>query len=654
MPKTQHLWKSVLATFRGSSCLKLAFFSDEALFTKDSAQAAGVASNIIDKILLLASIALVTTIAVLHDTASLHAAIFAPFGLPEEAAYTFISAQNYLEYGFLNSLFLQDFSTSPVAADHPFVYNHMPAGPDIFAATLLWVTDSNYVAMRAIYSAIAVAGFGVYFVFAKAFLSRLGLIGAGTALLFVSPWTLVQLIERQIYAPFALLAFLPLLLYLRYVESGNRAKFYLALGIIFVSSIYFEYSLLSGMAACWGMLFLTRLLPIRVWEFACITAAFAAGIAAHLFQNILYLGWATFTLELQHTLSNRITGFPTQAELADFYRKLALVHHGSHPVKLGVIWQQIVSNLSFTGLRPALLAAAACLAWIGLVTLFNRTSGSQQSTYTFAHLTLLFARLLTWAVGIILAPILLFPAFAQEVNLRGLGASAFYVGIVFAAMAGVTWSLLAYIGHRAVSVVLWPKAAAAGMTEITGAGSAIARLLILVALSASVWVMWSELDASAQAIMGQSRFQLGQIRTIRRDANRWTPLHALERFRGALFMTNINVPTVGVIVRAPGFGACPPESVETNGGFQLRLCKTAFMRRYDYWTTQRPQYFYYFHTPDLFPGFADCLPPTTLLGQQRRGQSCMDDLLDRLSRNYRLVMENRLMKAFDLSRPARK
>jgi len=117
-----------------------------------------------------------------------------------------------------------------------------------------------------------------------------------------------------------------------------------------------------------------------------------------------------------------------------------------------------------------------------------------------------------------------------------------------------------------------------------------------------------------------------------------------------LFMTNINVPVVGFLAQAPGFGVCEPRAIGGDGSIDLSRCKTAFMRRYEYWSQQRPRYFFYFDHPALFPGFADCLPKGTLVGQERDGNSCMDELRHRLARQYVLVFENRLMKVFDLER----
>jgi hypothetical protein len=133
--------------------------------------------------------------------------------------------------------------------------------------------------------------------------------------------------------------------------------------------------------------------------------------------------------------------------------------------------------------------------------------------------------------------------------------------------------------------------------------------------------------------------------------NKWADLGEVSRFRGALFMTNINVPTVGLLTKAPGFGVCSPDSIAADGGILLKHCQISFMRRYDYWDFQRPQYFYYFTEPSLFPGFAACMPTGTIVGTERGGASCMQELLDRLSRSYRLKAANSIVRVFDLERP---
>jgi hypothetical protein len=128
-------------------------------------------------------------------------------------------------------------------------------------------------------------------------------------------------------------------------------------------------------------------------------------------------------------------------------------------------------------------------------------------------------------------------------------------------------------------------------------------------------------------------------------------LDDIGRFAGEPFMTNINVPTIGVFTRSVGFGVCAPESIQPLKKLDLDQCKIAMTRRYDYWRSIRPRYFFYTADPRLFPGFADCLPANSYVGQSRRQASCMEDLRERLSSQYALVLKNDLISIYDLSRP---
>jgi hypothetical protein len=128
-------------------------------------------------------------------------------------------------------------------------------------------------------------------------------------------------------------------------------------------------------------------------------------------------------------------------------------------------------------------------------------------------------------------------------------------------------------------------------------------------------------------------------------------LYDAGRFAGEPFMTNINVPAIGLFTRSVGFGVCAPESVQPSMKLDLDQCKIAMTRRYDYWRSIRPRYFFYTTDPRLFPGFADCLPANTYVGQSRREASCLEDLRDRLSSQYALVLKNDLISIYDLSRP---
>ena len=77
------------------------------------------------------------------------------FSNPEEWAYTNITSGNYLRFGFGNSLLLQDVSSSPDPADHPYVYNHMPPGPDIATALVRKATGDDFRLTRLFFALLA-------------------------------------------------------------------------------------------------------------------------------------------------------------------------------------------------------------------------------------------------------------------------------------------------------------------------------------------------------------------------------------------------------------------------------------------------------------------------------------------------------------------
>jgi len=72
------------------------------------------------------------------------------------------------------------------------------------------------------------------------------------------------------------------------------------------------------------------------------------------------------------------------------------------------------------------------------------------------------------------------------------------------------------------------------------------------------------------------------------------------------------------------------------------------MRRPEQYLGLRPRYFLFFWSPDLFPGFSDCLPSGYFPGAERGGDSCIAKLYRRLSSRFEPVYENKLVIVFDL------
>ena len=603
-------------------------------------------------ILSAAGVAVVVLLFLIYIWKSTAAQYFTPFSLLEEAAYTFISANNYLHFGYLNSGFLQDFATSINPADHPYIYNHMPPGPDLLTSAFLWMSGGDYRAVRLIFAVALLAGMVVYLLFARALMQRLGAGLYGLVLLLVTPWAIIQLFDRQVYSLFPLLVFLPLLLGLRFLKTNKVAYLAGAAVIITLSSIYLEYSLQSAVIFCWGMLYVTQLVPLRFRHMVVIGAAFGVGIGAHLIQNLLVLGWHNFVQELQYTISNRITGYPTQEQLEGFYHRLGVLHHGSHPIALSALVAQAKANFSITAASSGAAMLVACGLWAlcGSGVSFGGAEGHLSfDRHAAAERLSLLGRMTIWAVITILAPIFLFPAFAQEVNLRGVG-NFFFLAILLAFLAGYGLWLLCYCMHRAVAIVKDPMAVPGRPNaDVAEAGPAVLKLAVSVGRILAVTGIALALAGTTYRLVSNTAAEMSYI--VHLDPQKWAPLNAISGYKGALFMTNINVPTVGFLTRAPGFGVCGPASVSKDGNLNLRACKTAFMRRYDYWLSQRPHYFFYFTLPELFPGFADCMPQGLLIGSTRGDGGCMQDLADRLESRYARVMSNGIVTVFDLSKP---
>jgi hypothetical protein len=74
------------------------------------------------------------------------------------------------------------------------------------------------------------------------------------------------------------------------------------------------------------------------------------------------------------------------------------------------------------------------------------------------------------------------------------------------------------------------------------------------------------------------------------------------------------------------------------------------MRRTDLYAQQEPRYFFFFWSPDLFPGFADDVPSYTIIGDSRGGDSLIQRLRDRLDAHYTLLHTDHLFRVYDLQK----
>ena len=578
-----------------------------------------------------AAVVLLTLMLAMNLWAIKKSPFFSPVSLVEESAGTYTSARNYITYGFLNSGFLQDFSNSSSPADHPYVYDHYPPGPDILVALILR-TGRGYRAVRIAYAAIFLAGIAVYLKFVQLVLSKFELTGAGYAVVLLGPFMLMQNLDRPVTSPIPLLIFAPLVALDAYYRTKKCRSLYLSMSVAFIASMYLADTLVAVLS-CWLLLYLTQLIRLDRKHLLAFYASVASGITLHFLQNLFFLGPSIFLKELRMVLGNRILGFPSQETLNQFYRAVGLVHHGAHAPDLGAIIEQIWLNvtLPFPGRGIIALTVALSLLWtLSRQVHYNRT----EQTFVLARgegtgLLANFGKLSIWIAVTVTAGIILFPAFAQEVNLYGARTNLYFLAI--GVVAALVYTLQQTIRLRP------------SLRPPVEASLRFRRLI--------EGIIWAALTTGLVMSIGKVAYanlaELHQVVASFREY-RYTDLEQLRGFAGHLYMTNINTPTVGFFTKEAGFGACDLRSLPDSGGIDTSTCKVADVKRYSALLAQRPRYFFLFHTSDLFPGFADCLPTGTLLGVERGGNACIDFMRLRLSSQFPRVYENRLFEVYDL------
>ncbi|MGC2520394.1 MAG: hypothetical protein WA373_14960 [Burkholderiales bacterium] len=567
---------------------------------------------------------------------------FVPWSNVEEWTYSYTSAHNYLTYGFLNSGLLQDTSGSPFAADHPYLYTHMPAGPDLLMALILKFTHDNYFSLRLILAGFFVLGIWYYYRFAKLILDRFDLPGAGFVVVFAGPYAWHNIIERSVYSLYPLLAFAPYIALDHFYRSGKRRYLFLLAALVFLSSIYIEYSLLTAVAVCWIGLYLTRLVKIERKHLFLVLGVIAFGIGLHLLQNFLFLGPETFFKDVIYSLGNRTVGFPSQEHLEAFYQSVGILHHGSKPVRPQVFINQVISNLYTPLWRP-------CLVIAGLSVFLSATIRAYRPGRILLSLGPDAVELLRamfflplWAAATIVAPIVLFPAYSQDVSLNWSRANYYYLAVAQYALAAfglkqiyMASPLYLKMRGKVAMIPLWGSRSAQGTRE-----PRVGQLAKYVIWVGMVWLSlqltWQVASSTGQDYRIVLKANLG--------SNPNLELEDLKQFSGELYATNVNTPVVGFFVNAPGFGVCDDETITPDGSVDTSNCQIAMMRRRDVYAQQAPRYFFLFDREKFTPGFAK----TEMISGSGYAR-----LEQRLTANFAQVHKNDLFRVFDLQRRAK-
>jgi hypothetical protein len=550
-----------------------------------------------------------------HVGSVFHYPYFTPSSNVEELAYTYISSANYNRFGFLFTTFLQNFAATPDIADHPYVYSHMPPGPDVVNALLMRATGGSFAWTATIQSCCAVIGFLFYLAFIRQTLSRNDLWGGGIFAVILTSWIwYLPHFTNPIWNGFLLLTFLPLVLI-----DYRRAFLSIGLPAILISALILDYIVQSSIIACWVLLFVTKLAPVGRRQILLVLGAFALGLFLNVFKNFIYFGPSVFFQELIAVIGNRVTGYPTQVAMAAFYAKHGIVHHGAHAPTLKTLSAVIGLNI-YHPLMAQLLFSA--LASILLTLSFGRNGLEIKTTPATFRDVKFIASTVILALGIILTPIILFPAFAQEVSLYG-GTNFVWLGLLLICLAALP----------------------------------LTRLIDFVSLRNAMPLAMALWACIAVLAIAQTRKAIAAMPTpshvkARYTTNPHVQLEILRQFSDGPFMTNINVPTPYFYTRQRGFGVCGLDSVSETGTIDLRVCKSAFIRGKERYYGTRPAYFFRFKLPQYFPGFSDCAPRGTNIEevQAARGlKNCFALQAERLDNLFKVIIDNPLVAVYDLN-----
>jgi len=569
---------------------------------------------------------------------------FFPSSTLEEAAYTHIAVQNFLDYGFRSSGFLQDFATSRHAEDHPYIYNHMPPGHEIMLALVSQLFDRDYRAVHLVQLSFVPLGFVFYYLFLRSLLSEIHVVGAGFVVLFVSLMQLVTNMNHPHTSPFLLLTFAPLLLMKRFMTTGRRLHVIGALGLVLIASWMLDYVVLSSLLATWALLWLTRLWPLSGRDVAMAIALTASGGVLHLVRNAIFLGPRVFGEELIYVLGNRMVGIPSSDALVSFYQQAGLLHHGSRPVSMSLL-SAAKANFSYPG--GPFIAMSVVLGIALFITVSRGGSSTRIRIGPEGRRALrFFGRLTVWIVATVLTPVVLFPAFAQDMSLRGL-VHTYYLAIPV--VAAVLW--VGKLAWRGVTPARDVRGFVAGRTLAVAGRNRRDRILH----TATLFV--ASISLVALGVMSVAASQLAEAGTIgslylrRNIANSFRSLEDIRRFDADLFMTNINTPLVGFLTHQPGFGVCGLRSVDESGRLELRHCRIAMMRHYERYLERQPRYFFFFVRGKHFPGFATCHPDSITTDPETGliGGECHAEQRKRLDRLFRVILQNEDVRVYDLA-----
>jgi hypothetical protein len=512
-----------------------------------------------------------------------------PVSTVDEQLIYYQTARNFVQYGFMNSGFLHDLSTSSNPAHHPYIYSHMPPGPEILVAFLIKLFGERWGLIRLIFAVIFFIGIAYFLRFVRLVLAEHGLTGAGYALLFLGPVTVLHAIDHPAYSPFPLFLFFPVIALQRYYATGRAVHYWLALTTVLMASVYAVTLNFLLFCIAWILLWVLGLLRLHFRHLAAMILVGAVGIVLHLVQGMWFLGPGVFLEELRITLSNRIMGTPSAEEVMAFYRAHDIVLHGTHHFDPSRSLTSVNGSLRFPGRSLFALLALVVIGWgILRVGRFDQTTHTllvpvDATSASFRTSVSLLAKLLVWAVLSIVIPLALFPAYTGDYGLQGLG--EFLLAVVAVAVLAYTTREL-FTEGRGLRLESSP-----GKLWVRGLTLFVVMMVFLGALVMLARTQQANLKAVAHAHLGPNpNAVLAEIGRL---------------LKGKVVMTNVYPTTASFFTQEAAFGGCEMAAFGSDGSVEPSGCHAPFIRGHGRGVTVKPTHAVLFR--GLFTGFTRCL-----------------------------------------------
>ncbi len=532
----------------------------------------------------------------LHVISLVASPLLSSFANDEYINY-YLAARNFNTYGFAASTFLQDFSTSSSPDEHPFVYDHMAAGPEITTALLTRVAGENYRAVRFFFAAWFLIGLYCYFRVASMLFAGLGLGGAGYALLLLDPLAVMHVIDHPGHASFPFFAFYPLLALNAWRETGKHRFLAAACAAVMASTFFLAYQLVVlNMVGC-CMLWILQLLPLKKLDLAAVLLAMTVGVGLHVGQNVWHLGLSVAIRELALTFSNRATGYPTGPDLVAFYQSINVVHHGVHTLRPTGLLITFLHCVNFRVIKGLFVIALAFL--VGKAVLWAVERGTRTPDQSPAPRgPIVLVKLAGWVLPSILMPLLLFPAYSVDYNLQG-------NGHFFGALLGLGVVLVVYQNLLATSRSPMTSKLALGLLGL-----------------AVVPFMVRQGSGVHDAYVKASADKFRNLNQIQKNASQ------------KVTMTNMYPAVVGFFTHEKVFGVAEMESFPNEHPPDPNAAYSKFIVNWQPSTDCRPSH--YIHSRDL-PGFGKSV-----------NREYNERLRAHIAARHRIIYEDNQLTIFEL------